>query len=228
MSKPRISAALALGVAAATLLSGCAGSADPGVAIRVGDETISNTVVDEAAGGICLAFKDQFTGEGQTVPMSFIRQGVIQLLTLDSQARQIAEEYDVTPDQQYNREVASVRAAAEALPEDVRADYVKVMTANALANSVVDQVGRSALKAEGVRNATVDQVAQKGQDVFAVWPDANGVEIDPRYGLKMIDGVLEPVDTNLSVAVGETARTGMATDPDPAYAAGLPAGHRCG
>ena len=40
--------------------------------------------------------------------------------------------------------------------------------------------------------------------------------------------MLTPIDTNTSVAVGETATTGLATEPDTAYARTLPLTHRCG
>jgi hypothetical protein len=40
--------------------------------------------------------------------------------------------------------------------------------------------------------------------------------------------VLTAVDTNTSVAVGETAKAGMSTEPDPAFAETLPVSHRCG
>jgi hypothetical protein len=71
-------------------------------------------------------------------------------------------------------------------------------------------------------------VSQAGIDVFNQWPDAHGIEIDPRYGLKSVDGVLTPVDTNTSVAVGETAKAGLSTEPDAAFAESLPLTHRCG
>ena len=65
-------------------------------------------------------------------------------------------------------------------------------------------------------------------DVFTVWPDANGVDIDPRYGLRNVDGALTPVDTNLSVAVSDAAKAGLNEEPDAAYARTLPITHRCG
>ena len=40
--------------------------------------------------------------------------------------------------------------------------------------------------------------------------------------------MLTPIDTNTSVAVGETAKAGLSTEPDPAFARTLPLTHRCG
>jgi hypothetical protein len=209
------------------LLSGC-GGARPGVAVEVGDQEISTGRVDEAADHMCTALGDQFEAEGTTVPMGFVRQGVVQLMTLRAQAEQIAEEYDVEPGSTYGSAVAQQERTAAAMPEEVRDDYVELTSANALAQDVLEQVGRIKLEEQGVAEPTLEQVSQAGVDVFNVWPDANGVEIDPRYGLENIDGVLTPVDTNVSVAVSDAAKSGLNNEPDLAYAKTLPLTHRCG
>lgn len=226
MSNPRLLPALAAGVSA-LLLSGCAGSASPGVAAKVGDETISASRVDAATGHLCTALSDRFA-EGQAVPLGNIRQGVLQLLALGSQTEQIAEEYGVTPSANYERDVAEHKRAASVMPEEVRADYVEVMSTQALAGDVLDQVGRAKLAAEGFDEPTVDQVTQAGADVFKVWPDAHGIEIDPKYGVELRDGQLVPTDTNLSFAVSEEAKAGLSEEPDAAYVSSLPSNQRCG
>ena len=224
MSAARRIAALG---AAGLALSGC-GSASPGVAVEVGDQEISTGRVDSAAAHMCTALSEQFEAEGTTVPMGFVRQGVVQLLTLRAQAEQIAEEYGVEPGSTYTNDVSQREITAESMPEEVREDYVELTSANALAQDVLEQVGRIRLEEQGVADPTLEQVSQAGVDVFNVWPDANGVEIDPRYGLENVDGVLTPVDTNLSVAVSDAAKSGLAQEPDVAYARTLPATHRCG
>jgi hypothetical protein len=227
VSNTRALSGVALG-AAALLLSGCAGSASPGVAVEVGDETISAQRVDAAAGHMCTALEDDFQSQNTVVPMSFLRSGVVRLLTLSSQARQIADEYGVEPGAAYARDVAQRERTASVFPDDVRADYVEIMSANALANDILEQVGRAKLEAEGFADPTVDQIGQAGSDVFATWPDAHGVDIDPKYGVELVDGEIVSTDTNLSVAVGELAQKGLASEPDPAYAGTLPSHQRCG
>lgn len=230
MSKTRLKTALRTvgAVALAGLvLTGC-GSASPGVAAQVGDETISARTVDRASAHVCTALGDQFRSDGTVVPMGVIRQGVLRLMTQSATARQIAEEYGVEPGAVYQRELAQLRRTASTLPEEVREDYVEVLSANALANDVLEQVGRASLVEQGFADPTVEQVTQAGTDIFTQWPDSHGVEVDPRYGVEMVDGALTPVDTNLSVAVGETARAGLATEPDVTYANTLPETHRCG
>lgn len=227
MSNPRLLSTVAVGLSA-LLLSGCAGSASPGTAVKVGDETISASRVDDATAHMCTALADQFKGQGQIVPLGVIRQGVVQLLALGSQAEQIAEDYGVSPSTTYERDVAERTRAASVMPEEVRADYIEVMSTQALASDILEQVGRAKLVAEGFTEPTVDQITQAGGDVFKVWPDANGVEVDPKYGVQLTDGQLVPTDTNLSFAVSDGAKAGLVAEPDAAYANSLPSSQRCG
>jgi hypothetical protein len=208
---------------AGLLLTGC-GSASPGVAVKVGDEELSVRHVDAVTANYCTA-----VGELEAeVPMSFVRQYVVQLLTLRSQASQIAEDYGVEPGSTYRNDVAQRQGTAGTQPEEVREDYVELASTTAYAQDILDQVGRIELEDDGVAEPTTEQTTQAGIDVFNQWPDVHGIEIDPRYGLDDVDGVLTPVDTNTSVAVGETAKSGLGTEPDPEFAKTLPLNHRCG
>src|SRR5919112_4836494 len=79
VSKTRLMTAATTAVAG-LLLTGC-GSATPGVAVKVGDEEISTRQVDEVTANYCTA-----VGElGSAVPRGFVRQYVVQLMTLRSQ-----------------------------------------------------------------------------------------------------------------------------------------------
>lgn len=227
MKNRRLLPALAVGLSA-LILSGCAGSAAPGVAAEVGSETISTKRVDEAASHLCEALTDQFKAAGQVVPMNLIRQRVVQLLALRSQAEQIAAEHGVSPSQTYLGDVSEQTRAAAELPEEVRADYVDVLSAQALVGDILDQVGRQKLAAEGFAEPTVDQISQAGSDIFSVWPDANGIDVDPVYGVELIDGQLLPTDTNLSFAVSDGAKAGLNAEPDADYVNSLPSSQRCG
>lgn len=222
----RMLTATCLGLAG-LLLSGCAGTS-PGVAIEVGDREISNSRVNESARHLCTALSEQLEAQSNTVPMSYVRQGVVQLLTIRAQAEQIAEEYGVEPGSGYANDRAQRETAASSLPEEAREDYVDLTSTQALYSDIVSQVGRIELERKGVEDPTVEQVTQAGNDVFSVWPDVHGVEVDPRYGLRNVDGQLTPVDTSLSVAVSDRAKSGSASEPDPAYARTLPLNHRCG
>ena len=225
MSKTRLTAAptWVMVALAGLLLTGC-GSASPGVAVKVGDEEISTRHVDEVTSNYCTA-----VGELESaVPMGFVRQYVVQLLTLRSQASQIADEYGVEPGSTYYDDVAQRQTAAAAQPEEVRDDFVELASTSAYAQDILDQVGRIVLEEQGVTEPTAEQTTQAGIDVFNQWPNTHDLEIDPRFGLRNVDGVLSAVDTNTSVAVGETAKAGLATEPDSAFARSLPLTHRCG
>ena len=222
MSKTRLMTAATMGVAG-LLLTGC-GSAAPGVAAKVGDQELTVRQVDSVTANYCTAL-----GELESeVPMSYVRQFVIQLLALRSQAEQIADDYGVEPGSTYLNDVAQRQGTAATKPEEVREDYVDLASTQAYAQDVLDQVGAIELEQDGVVDPSAEEVSQAGLDVFNQWPDVHGIEIDPRYGLRSVDGVLTPVDTNTSVAVGETAKSGLATEPDTAFAQSLPLTHRCG
>ena len=223
MSKTRLMTAATMGVAG-LLLTGC-GSATPGVAVDVGDEVLTVRDIDTATSHYCTAVGEQFESP---VAMSFVRQYVVQLLTLRSQAEQLADDYGITAGSTYRNDVAQEQGTARTLPEEVRADYVRLTSTPAYAQDIVDQIGKIVLDDQGISDATTDQVTQAGLDVFNQWPDANGIDVDPRYGLANVDGILKPVDTNTSVAVGETAKSGLADTPDPEFAKSLPTTHRCG
>ena len=90
MSMTRLMTAATMGVAG-LLLTGC-GSAAPGVAVKVGDEVLTVRDVDTTTSHYCTSVGEQFES---TVPMSFVRQYVVQLLTLRSQAEQLADDYGV-------------------------------------------------------------------------------------------------------------------------------------
>lgn len=226
MSKTRVMTAAPSWVMVALaglLLTGC-GSASPGVAVTVGDEQISNRHVDDVTANYCTA-----VGELESaVPMSFVRQYVVQLLTLRSQASQIADDYGVEPGTTYYNDVAQRQETASTKPEEVQDDFVELASTSAYAQDILDQVGAIVLEEQGVTDPTSEQTTQAGIDVFNQWPNTHELDVDPRYGLRSVDGVLSPVDTSTSVAVGETAKAGAATEPDPAFAATLPVNHRCG
>lgn len=222
MSKSRLTTAAVVAVSG-LLLTGC-GSASPGIAATVGDDQITVRQVDEATDHYCTAV-GQLDSE---VPMGFVRQYVVQALAVRSQASQIADAYGVEPGTSYADDVAQREATAATKPAAVRDDFVEVASTTAYAQDILDQVGRLVLADQGVADPTLEQVSQAGLDVFNQWPDANGIEIDPRFGIDVVDGVLTPVDTNTSVAVSDTAKAGLSSEPDPVFAASLPDNQRCG
>ena len=225
MSKTRLMTAATLGVAG-MLLSGC-GSASPGIAATVGDDQLTTNEVDAATANYCTAISDQLKADGP-YPMSTVRQYVVRVLALRSQALQIADDYGVEPGSTYRNDLAQRQGTVGTMPEEVRADYLELESTAALANDIVGQVGSIVLEKAGITDVTTDQATQAGVDVFTQWPDVHGIEVDPRYGLKSVDGQLTAVDTSTSVAVGQTAKDGLLGTAGSEFARSLPASHRCG
>lgn len=225
MSKTRLMTAVTLGVTG-LLLSGC-GGATPGIAATVGDQELTVRQIDTATSHYCTAISDQLKADGP-YPMSTVRQYVVRVLALRSQAMQIADDYGVEPGSTYRNAVAQLQGTVATMPEEVRADYLDVESTSALANDIVSQVGTIVLDKGGVTDASTDQVTQAGVDVFNQWPDVHGIEVDPRFGLAAVDGSITTVDTSTSVAVGTTAKDGLAGTAGSDFVRSLPSTQRCG
>lgn len=220
-------AALAALATTALLLTGCAeGSTGPGVAVAVGDETISAERVDAAAEAVCAFFEPQFEQGGQAVPLGDVRAGMVQLMTLEEVARQLAEEQGVEPGPLAEQERARIARDAQQIDEDLREAYVDALEAEPFVNAVVEAVGEAALAAEGDADPGPEAAFERGRQLLEEF-DVD-VEIDPRYGVDYEAGAVVPVVTDTSVAVTELAVAGAAEQPDPAYAASLPESQRCG
>lgn len=212
---------------AGLVLSGC-GSLSPGVAVEVGDETISTQRIDTAAEHYCTAVTEQLEADGTQLPMGLLRKIAVERLTVRSIADQLADEYDVKAGPAFHTALADAEQRAESLPEEVREDYVALSTANPYANAILEQVGQAKLAEDGVEDPTPEEIGLAGVDAFESWPDAHGLEFDPRFGLETIEGRLAALDTNTSTAVSDNALMGLDVEVNPAYVESLPERHRCG
>lgn len=220
-----LSATCALLIAAG-LVSGCA-SARPGVAAQVGDSRVTLASVDEATADLCTAFLEQIQQEGATYPLKVLSNFVAGSLTRQAIAREVSREYDIPLPASYQDVVDEQEAAAEAIPEDVRASYIKLSQAGPYADAIQTEAGRLALEEEGADSSVVEDQAARGAQIFAEWVEVNTVEIDPRYGLAVVDGQVTPADTSVSLAQSPAAVAGAAEQMDPAAAAQLPESQRC-
>jgi hypothetical protein len=227
---------LAAAVPCLLLLSGC-GVAEtqfnPGVAVRVGDETISTDRVDEMTTDFCAAVADQITsGGGSSLPLSGFKSGIAAQLAMISAIDQLNERYDVTPSSDYHAQVTQNEQQAPELSGDDLDTYVEVVSASAYISDMLTQIGAAELAGEGEEDPTLDFQYARGQDELAAWVEREGVTFDPRYGYEMVDGQPEPVDTNLTFAFSDAATGATATgadgSPDANYVASLPLSATCG
>lgn len=213
------------------LLSGCgvAGTGfHPGVAAQVGDDTITTDHVDEVASDYCAAAATQLETDNQAIPREYFRGGVAAQLALQAVAEQLAETYDVGPGPAYDQKIAQLEQAVATLPEDQQAAVIEVEVSGTYISAVQQAIGQKVLLDQGNDAPTSEESLAMGLTIFASWIAEHDVEIAPQYERTLVGGQVTPVDTSLSVAVGETAKKGAAEAPDPAYAASLPERLRCG
>jgi hypothetical protein len=227
-------------IAVAGLLTGCAG-AQPGVAARVGDETIRVSEVNRLTDGFCQAIERQLESQGTVLPMNVVSGSVVQVLAMNAAARQLAEEHGVEPSSSYVSNLANIEQSSEAMPEDAEEANVTLRSGAAYATDILTTIGRRELAAEGVEEPNSDQALVKGQDILSVWLAENEPEIDPQYHLAIADFQPEALDTSTSYAVSGGSKAAALSDlfafteldeaqteEFTAYARDLPESQRCG
>lgn len=241
--RARLAAPLA-GALAATLLAGCAGLT-PGAAVVVDDEVVSEGRLDEASTALCTYFEPQLAEQQGAVPLVEVRRSAAVLLALRTAVEQLAEEYDVEPGAEYNRQVSELQALAEELPEDQREAFVEVQGAQVYVPTTLSAVGAEILRAEGDTAAAEDLTDSTvaGLRELAERVREGGIEFAPSIGLstevpelppsptleevnQILGSFFVPVDSGASVPVSDLA-VGAEGDPGQA-AADLPADQRCG
>jgi hypothetical protein len=236
VTRTRVLAAIAL----AGLLTGCAG-AQPGVAARVGDESIRVSEVNRLTDGFCQAIERQLESQGTVLPMNVVSGSVVQVLSMNAAARQLAEEHGVEPSSDYVSNLANIEQSSEGMPEDAREANVTLRSGAAYATDILTTIGRQELEAEGVEEPNSDEALAKGQDVLSVWLAENEPEIDPQYHLAIADFQPEALDTSTSYAVSGGSKAAALSDlfafteldeaqteEFTAYARDLPESQRCG
>jgi hypothetical protein len=214
------------------LLSGC-GVAEtqfhPGVAVQVGDRTVTTDRVDELTSGFCDAVAERIESGGQSFPLSLFKRGIVGQLAMQSAAEQLAQDFEVTPGSDYYSQLAQIETEAEGLAKSGRDAYVEVQATLPYITDVLTQVGGILLAEEGEAEPTLDFQQARGLDELAAWVEREGVTFDPRYGTEIVDGQPQPVDTNLTFAHSDVAKGGAAEgEPDPNYTASLPLSATCG
>ena len=226
MSITRLGRLAVLGAAVA-LLTGCAG-ATPGVAVQVGEESVTVNEVDGVTANYCEAIEDQLTGNGQVVPMSILRGGIAARLANRSIGEQLSEQYGVEAGRTYDQQVAELKQSTASFEEEVRDAVVLVDTEPAYTRGIQAAVGRQLLDEEGAGDVKFSDTVARGQAAYEDWVAEEDVTFDPKLGVDLVDGEARPVDTSLSYPVGDAAVAGSQQNPDPAYAETLPDSQRCG
>jgi hypothetical protein len=230
---PVLKRVLVAAVPCLLVLSGCgvAGTSfNPGVAARVGDETVSTNEVDELTDRYCSAVEEQIEAGGQKFPLAGFKTGIAVQLALRSAAEQIADAYGVSPSSEYQAQLAQIKQQAAEFEAGAERDaYIEVQATQPLYIDLLTQVGRILLADEGEPDPSIDFQQARGLDELADWSAREGIEFDPRYGVAMVDGAPEPVDTDISFPAGTLAVDGKSDgEPTAAYLASLTASATCG
>lgn len=214
------------------LLTGC-GVAEtqfhPGVAVEVGDQTITNDRVDELTSGFCSAVEEQIASGGQAFPLRLFERGIVGQLAMRSATEQLAADFGVEPGADYQAQLAQIETEAESLRKSGRDEYVEVQSTVPYVTDVLTQIGDQLLAEEGEDDPTLDFQQARGLDELVEWIEREGVTFDPRYGTAIVDGQPQPVDTDLTFAASDLAKGGVSDgEPDPVYVASLPDAATCG
>lgn len=221
-----VRAGVVVGVAA--LLAGC-GSARPGVAASVGEESISISDVDDAALVAC----DYVESQGQEVlAMRTVRGLLLSAMVNRSVGDQLADEYDVTAGTQFEQQLAQAEAQGASLPDDQREVIVSLQSAQPYRQAVTEAAARKVLADEGVIDPSTEQLEGKASILVSLWTQDNDIAVDPRFDVVITDGVAiansspEP----LSFPLSQAALDGEEQDQQAlsGIAEGLPTSQRCG
>ena len=208
----------------ALFLTGC-GAIQPGTAVEVGDETISLARVDEVSTDFCAAVEPQLEGQADTLRHAYFRGGIAGTLALRSVADQISAEYGVTADSdQYLQALTELRQGVAAVPEELRDSVIEVESAPDYVEAVQAAVGEVVLDGDG----EYEEFVAAGSEEFEAWIAENGVEFDPSLNTVIKDGTISTADQSLSFAVSDTAKAGLAEEPDAVAARELTDSQRCG
>jgi len=214
----------AVAAAAGLALSAC--SAHPGSAAVVGDESISDSRVDDVASALCAA---QGGGQsGQDLAARGARQGALDVLINSSLSRQYGASQGVQPDQeQVSAALAANAQNISGLPAEHRQDFKDTLREYAEGQLMLIDIGRRELAKAGTKNATEQQAVSEGTKLRNAWAAKNAdVTVDPRFG-EYSKNALLPKSGSLSVAASQSATDGDSPDPSPGWIASLPASQKC-
>jgi peptidyl-prolyl cis-trans isomerase SurA len=206
------------------LLTGC-GSVpgfNPGVAVRVQDDSVSTDQVRATATAYCSA--SMKTQPGQAVPNHYVAGLAASSYALRTAADQLMADHDVTIDDSYDQAIDGAQKQLASLTDTQREAVVQVGAASLYVAAAETAVGRDVLGG----SPSDDDAQAAGAKEFASWLDDHDVRIDPRYGVSIDKGTVVAADTSLSFALGDTAKKADAAQPDATYAGALPASQRCG
>lgn len=227
MNLPRLARLAALTSAitlAATVLSSC-GSASPGVAAEVGDDTITTSEVDELAADVCTlqeALPEGGANQPQTTSGLVARDGALQSMILRSIGEQMAADYGFTADSGYEDQVHQTRLQFGGVDEDKVEAALPAYTAIPYFVNIMRQVGKTT-----DNGLSDDQALTAGIKQAQQWQSDHPITTNPMFGSFSIgDQEIESERDDLAYPVSKVAKDAESGSAD--YFASLPESQRCG
>lgn len=218
-----------LALASTVLLTGCSATGgpsgwNPGVAVRVDDETISLSDVQDTTTAYCSAVETQLE-EGSAIANAVVGTQVAGSLALRSAAEQWAASVGVEPGDDFDVAAESLDRALAGLSEEQQQAVRDVNLAQPYLDSVELVYGQQEV---GDSDDQADAARAAGKEAFSAWLDDQDVRVDPRYSVALEDGAIARVETQVSLPVSDVAKKVSSGEPDAEYANGLAASQRCG
>lgn len=230
MTRPRLGRPVRVSVLAAgtaLLLAGC--GLNPGAAAVVGDSTIGDDQVDDAASALCAANIAGAAAQGQPKPelaTRGARQAALSLLIDAELSHQYGEANAIDPSRaELSTALEQNQQTINVLPADRREDFSELLRSYVEAQLIVQEAGREAVGP----GAPPEQLAAAGMQRRNEWLAQEGVEVelDPRFG-EYRDGGIDGSGGSLSIPVSDRAAAGDSTEPNPDWVADLPMSQKCG
>ena len=127
-SPVRVQRCLPVLAASVVLLTGCGVAQTqfhPGIAARVGDDTITTKHVDEVTADYCTAVEKVSKGQTKSAdqspqPLRYLSHEFATDLIIKSAVSQLADQYDVTPTSAYNGNLSTLKPQLVTLSADQR------------------------------------------------------------------------------------------------------------
>jgi len=208
-----------MGAAAAALvgavaLSGCGVTGTdirPGVAAKVGDDSITVQEVDETASGVCAYFKDDETD----IPLAFYRSQILQVLVREAATRQVVSDVGAKLAAGYDDAAKQVVENYADLPAAQREAFVKIDTAAAYIHYGELAAALAVGESTGETAVSPQEASEQGATLIQEWLLGEDVELNPMFGVVLgEDGALNGGDTSLSVAVSDEAVQAILPDDE--------------
>ncbi|QCW50023.1 hypothetical protein FE634_05690 [Nocardioides dongxiaopingii] len=230
--------AVAAGLTAAALLSGCGvsdGELRPGVAVSADGTDVSLTDVDDATEAVCSYLGSGEVQQFTPFPRVIQRQTTATVLLQEVALRALMGEQDLALPDDYGRTISDLEAQFADLDDDVRDEVVDYATTNTYVGAAASAVGFAEFEAEDSAPGSADIAQQRGLAAAATWLEEHDAVVNPVLGLDLTEAGPVPADDDVSVAASDRAVAGVLDLEDPTVTdkiaglvATLPAEQVCG